>query len=80
MDLTKHRTGQEPTESKESKLIPKPTHVPGTHEGNEMLRKAGHEPGRMENLRHYRSARDSTSINPERVEPILPEMPNIPPA
>jgi hypothetical protein len=62
-------------------MKPKPTHVPGTKEGNELVQSAGREAGRRgEDGKHYRSARDSTSINPEAAGPILPEMPNIPPA
>lgn len=64
----------------ESKSIPKPNHVPGTSQGNELASK-GREPGRQQaEGRPYRSARDSSSINPQAAEPILPEMPNIPPA
>jgi len=60
---------------------PSPSHVAGTKEGNELVQSDGREPGRRgEGGKHYRSARDSTSINPEAAGPILPEMPNIPPA
>ena len=64
----------------ESKSTLKPNHVPGTNEGNEMLRKNGLEPGRHRGGRSHRTARDSTSVRPEAEEPILPEMPNLPPA
>jgi hypothetical protein len=60
---------------------PRPTHVPGTHKGEETVRKKGKEPGRFENgARGYRTARDSTSLNPEARDPIDPRMPCIPPA
>jgi hypothetical protein len=60
---------------------PKPVHVPGTNKGEEMVRKHGREPGRDErDTRGYRTARDSTSLNPEQRAPIDPRMPNIPPA
>jgi hypothetical protein len=39
------------------------------------------EPGRSADSRGgYRSARDSTGINPAQRAPIVPGMPNIPPA
>jgi hypothetical protein len=37
------------------------------------------EPGRGEG-KHYRTARDSTSIQPKSREPIIAAMPHIPPA
>lgn len=58
---------------------PKPTHVAGTAKGEELVRKHGREPGRG-GRRGYRSARDSTSINPEARGPIDPRMPEMPPA
>ena len=58
---------------------PQPTHVPGMKKGEEFVLEKGHEAGRGD-LRQYRSARDSTSINPEHHKPILAEMPSIPPA
>lgn len=59
---------------------PQPVHVKGTNKGEEYAKEKGKEPGRGEGGRHYRTARDSTAINPEHRDPILPEMPNIPPA
>jgi hypothetical protein len=60
---------------------PKPTHVPGTHKGEELAARRGREPGRAERgKRGYRSARDSTSINAEQEGPIDPRMPEMPPA
>ena len=56
-----------------------PTHVAGTIRGEEMVLKNGQEAGRGCG-KQYRSARDSTSIAPDQEEPILPEMPSIPPA
>lgn len=56
-----------------------PTHVPGTNKGEELVVTHGREPGRDESKKSYRSARDSTSLNPEARNPIDPRMPNIPP-
>lgn len=56
-----------------------PNHVAGMHKGEEFVLKKGHEPGRG-GEDHYRKSRDSTGINPDRHRPILPSMPNIPPA
>jgi hypothetical protein len=57
---------------------PEPTHIPGTSKGEERAL-AGREPGRGVG-RHYRTARDSTGINPQARQPIHPDMPNLPPA
>ena len=58
---------------------PDPVHVPGMKKGEEHVLEHGHEPGRG-NRGQYRSARDSTSINPSQRSPIHPAMPSIPPA
>ena len=59
---------------------PKPVHIAGTHQGNEMVKTAGPEPGRHPDKKgKYRTARDATSINPEAENPIHPDMPHIPP-
>jgi hypothetical protein len=59
---------------------PQPVHVPGTVKGEELALKKK-EPGRgTSNRSPYRSARDSTGINASHREPIVPGMPNIPPA
>lgn len=58
---------------------PEPVHVPGIHKGEEHVLEKGHEHGRG-CAGHYRSARDSTSINPDKHAPIHPAMPSIPPA
>jgi hypothetical protein len=59
---------------------PKPTHVPGTHKGEELVTKRGREPGRDEAGKNgYRSARDSTSVNADSKGPIDPRMPEMPP-
>jgi len=58
---------------------PKPVHVAGIHKGEEMVLENGHEPGRNTG-KHYRTSRDSTSINPQLQGPIHPAMPSIPPA
>jgi hypothetical protein len=55
-----------------------PAHTPGTPKGEERVRRVGREPGR-EDTKDGRSARDSTSINPEARRPIDPRMPNLPP-
>ena len=58
---------------------PQPVHVPGTAKGEEEALK-GREPGRDPNRKYYRVARDSTGINADKREPIVPGMANIPPA
>ena len=58
---------------------PKPVHVPGMRRGEEEALE-GHEAGRAEDPRNYRSSRDSTGINPSDHAPIHPAMPSIPPA
>jgi len=57
-----------------------PVHVPGTHKGEQVVLDRGREPGRVKGRGQYRTARDSTSINPEHSGPIDAAMPNIPPA
>ncbi len=60
---------------------PHPTHVKGTNKGEELVTNKGPEPGRRERgSRSYRTARDSTSINPTASGPIDPRMPFLPPA
>ena len=54
-------------------------HTPGTSRGENWVKKRGREPGR-DNPDTDRTARDSTSINPELRGPIDPMMPHIPPA
>lgn len=56
------------------------SHTPGTPKGEEQTRKQGREPGRDNPMKAFRTARDSTSINPEDMEPIDPRMPYLPPA
>jgi hypothetical protein len=56
-----------------------PAHTPGTPKGEERVRNKGREPGR-ENAKLGRTARDSTSVNPEAHDPIDPRMPHLPPA
>jgi hypothetical protein len=58
---------------------PEPVHVPGVHRGEEAVFDRGREYGRSRRG-PYRSARDSTSINPSSHGPIHPAMPSIPPA
>jgi hypothetical protein len=59
---------------------PEPVHVPGTVRGEEVVMKTGREPGRRDNRKYYRSARDSTGINSKDRQPIDSSMPNIPPS
>jgi len=59
------------------KRPPEPVHVNGMKKGEELALESK-EPGR--GGAQYRSARDSTSINPQSRKPIHPAMPNIPPA
>jgi len=56
-----------------------PAHTPGTPRGEERVRRYGREPGR-EHPKFGRTARDSTSVNPEACGPIDPRMPQMPPA
>jgi hypothetical protein len=56
-----------------------PSHTPGSPRGEELVRKYGREPGR-DGPDQGRTARDSTSIDPEAREPIDPRMPHMPPA
>jgi hypothetical protein len=56
-----------------------PSHTPGTPKGEERVREHGREPGRQ-NKAPNRTARDSTSINPDEHGPIDPRMPQMPPA
>ncbi|MDB6110878.1 MAG: hypothetical protein JWR69_2628 [Pedosphaera sp.] len=60
------------------KKPPEPVHVPGTVRGEELSLKEGKEAGRRSGRKYYRSARDSTGINADDRQPILPSMPNIP--
>ena len=59
---------------------PKPVHVRGTRRGERLVAEDGREPGRHMAGPAYRTARDSTGLNPEEMEPIDPSMPHIPPA
>lgn len=56
-----------------------PSHTPGTPKGEERVLRKGREAGRQDREPH-RTARDSTSINPEAHGPIDPRMPQMPPA
>jgi hypothetical protein len=49
------------------------------HRGEELATEKGKEAGR-DGDGAYRTARDSTGINPEHKKPIHPAMPHIPPA
>ena len=55
------------------------SHTPGTPKGEERVIHEGREPGRQTKGPN-RTARDSTSINPEARGPIDPRMPQMPPA
>ncbi len=61
------------------KQPPAPVHLKGSIKGEETVIHKGREPGRG-GQRQYRTARDSTGINPGTHGPILPIMPSIPPA
>ncbi len=54
-------------------------HTKGTPKGEERVRRHGREPGRHDKD-PARTARDSTGVNPNGVEPIDPRMPHMPPA
>lgn len=56
-----------------------PAHTHGTPKGEERVQLGGREPGRRD-PESARTARDSTSINPDEHGPIDPRMPHIPPA
>jgi hypothetical protein len=56
------------------------SHTPGTKKGEELARIKGREPGRDDPMTAWRTARDSTSINPDDMAPIDPRMPHLPPA
>lgn len=77
-NLTTQRAKRERAMQKEQNP-PEPVHVPGIARGEEYVLKKGREHGRG-SPGQYRSARDSTSINPEKHAPIHPAMPSIPPA
>jgi hypothetical protein len=51
----------------------------GTPKGEERVLRHGREAGRGDRQSH-RTARDSTSINPQAEDPIDPRMPHLPPA
>ncbi|MGI8470047.1 MAG: hypothetical protein ACR2N3_16530 [Pyrinomonadaceae bacterium] len=57
-----------------------PSHTPGTPKGEEQIENLGKEPGRDTPKIAQRTARDSTSVDPESKGPIDPRMPNFPPA
>lgn len=58
---------------------PVPDHVAGTLKGEEQALNS-REPGRDPDRKNYRDARDSTGINADKRQPIVPGMANIPPA
>lgn len=64
---------------KRFKQPPEPVHVGGIHKGEEYVLRMGREAGRG-CPGEYRSARDATSINPDKHGPIHPAMPSLPPA
>jgi len=55
-----------------------PSHTPGSRKGEEELGRSGSEPGREK--RGTRTARDATSLNAEKRDPIDSRMPHMPPA
>lgn len=56
-----------------------PAHTQGTYKGEEWVRRYGREPGRTDE-KASRTARDATGINAKARTPILPQMPELPPA
>lgn len=64
--------------SEENKGSDTMSHQPGVPKGEEQVENLGKEPGRDGTA--ARTARDSTSINPEDREPISDDMPEMPPA
>jgi hypothetical protein len=60
-------------------IVELPSHTPGTPKGEERVRREGREAGRHDRAPH-RTARDSTSLNPEAHAPIDSRMPQMPPA
>ncbi len=62
------------------KQPPRPVHVAGTNKGEELVRHLGREPGREQDRRFYRTARDATGLNSNARRPIDPRMPEMPPA
>ena len=54
-----------------------PSHTPGSRKGEEELARSGPEPGRE---RGVRTARDATSLNADKRDPIDSRMPYMPPA
>ena len=58
---------------------PNPEHISGIDRGEEAVFNRGPEPGRGKHKQGYRTARDSTSVEWQRRQPIDPDMPNIPP-
>jgi hypothetical protein len=59
-------------------LSDKPAHVGGTTRGESYTLKGRREPGRND-PKKGRTARDATSICPRDRDPIIPQMPNLPP-
>ncbi len=55
------------------------SHQTGTNKGEEQIENQGKEAGREDETAE-RTARDSTSIDPETKGPISEDMPNMPPA
>lgn len=64
--------------SEENKGTDTMSHQAGVPKGEEQVENLGKEPGR-DSSEADRTARDSTSINPENREPITEDMPNMPP-
>ncbi len=74
-------------EEQEDKGSDTASHTPGTSKGEEAASNYGKEAGRENETTDdsgrptsTRTARDSTSVNPENEEPIDPAMPHMPPA
>jgi len=74
--------GQDPNKGTDT-----PSHDSGTRRGEDMTDSDGKEPGRYDKGETGAgrpaggsTARDSTGINPEDMDPIDPDSPNMPPA
>lgn len=86
MTQNKDHQTENPTEQ-EDKGSDSATHAWGTGKGEEAASRQGKEAGREDTgtddsgrPTHKRTARDSTSVNPDAEEPISDKMPNMPPA
>ncbi|HWQ32029.1 MAG TPA: hypothetical protein VNQ79_04035 [Blastocatellia bacterium] len=73
--------------AKQQPAMDKPAHTPGTDRGEEQVSDKGREPGRHHSGHTgsrrpagHSTPRDVTGINPDKMEPIDPRSPYLPPA